>query len=145
MVKIRKATMKDFSKLYSLGSRIPELKVNKHEPFMTKEEFKFAIKNPHGIFLLAEEDEKIVAFTYASIKKRSSHKIACLVYLAVHPKHRNKGIGKSLYEERLKRLKKRGVKYVYSWIGVSNKKMQHLAKKQGLKQGKKFFWFEKKI
>lgn len=145
MVKIRKATMKDFNKLYYLGDRIPELKVDKHEPFMSKAEFKFAIKNPHGVFLLAEEDKKIVGFAYSNIKNMKEFKIASLVYLAVHPKYRHRGIGRLLYEERLKRLKKRGVIYIYSWIGARNKNMQKFARKWGLKKGKKFYWFNKKI
>ena len=142
---VRTATIKDFKKLYSLGSRIPELKVDKHEPFMTKEEFKSAIKNPYGVFLLAEEDRKILGFAYANMKDERMYKTACLVYLAVHPEYRHRGIGSLLSKERLKRLKRLGVKLVYSWIGANNKRMQKFAREQGFKRGKEFFWFDKKL
>ena len=146
MVEIRKATLKDVNKLYYLGSITPELQVS-DEPFMTKKGFEFAVKNPKGVFLVAEEKTKVVGFAYGNIKnKGKGYKEGCLVYLVVHPKYRKKGIGKLLYDERLKQLKKRGVSYVYSWIGVDNKRMHKFSKKHGgLKLGKKFIYCSKEL
>ncbi|MFH0986533.1 MAG: GNAT family N-acetyltransferase [Candidatus Micrarchaeota archaeon] len=146
MIQIRRATLKDFNKTYYLADRIPELKVSDKEPFMDKQEFMFAMKNPDGVFLIAEENGKIVGFTYSSIKIRGKEKIACFVYLAVHPKYRKKGIGTILWDERLKRLRKRKVVRVYEWISASNKRMQRFSEKHGkLKPGKKFIWFDRKL
>jgi hypothetical protein len=96
---IRPASIQDFDQLYELGKSAPELKVSASEDFMDPEEFRWSITDPHGVFLIAEEDNRIVGFTYASAEDLARpylHKYACLVYMVVKLEFRRRGIADSI-------------------------------------------------
>ena len=99
-MKIRKATLEDFERLYDLGLNTPELQVSATEPFMDPDEFKFCINNQYSVFLLAEDNNNIFGFIYANAKDSERDyemKWACLVYIAVSKDYRNNGIASQLY------------------------------------------------
>ena len=61
---IRPASPDDFEVLYSIGKNTPELKVSVTEEFMDRDEFRWSIQNPNGIFLLAEEEVIVFNFNF---------------------------------------------------------------------------------
>ncbi len=147
---IRKATVKDFDKLYSLGLNTPELQVTDNEPFMYKDEFKSCIKNKTGIFYLAEENNEIIGFIYFDTRDAEKNyencetKWACLVYIAVNNKHRGKNIATKLYETSIKDLKKNKVTNVYAWANPKSGVLDFL-KKKDFKEGHECIWMDRKI
>lgn len=148
-MKIRKATIKDFKELYQLGLDTPEFQVSLNEPFMDKDDFKFRIKDKNHLFLLAEEDKKIVGFILFNLKDRKKpvkNKYACLVYLVVLPKFRGKGIASQLYNLSIKKIKKEGITHVYA-IAFSEGKDEMISflKKRDYAEGHKYTWMDKKI
>ncbi len=147
-IKIRTATMKDFGALYKIGLGIPELKVNNDEPFMNTSEFKWSIKNPSGIFLVAEDRKTPVGFFYANTKSSDTRRpngVACFVYIAIPKKYRHMGVAQMLHSEAYRRLKQRGVNYIYLWANAKDKTAIRFAGKQGFKKGNAFFWMSRKL
>ena len=148
-MKIEQATMEDFDKLYVLGQGAPEMRVSGTEPFMTEEEFKWAINNPNGVFLIVKEGEKIVGFMYADIKdygKPLKSIYACIVFVVVLPEYRRKGIATSLYEECKEKLRDMGCTNLYVWANAeSSGEIIKFMEKQGFIKGHKYIWMDKKI
>ncbi|MBI2146075.1 GNAT family N-acetyltransferase [Candidatus Woesearchaeota archaeon] len=146
---IRPASIEDFEELYSLGKDAPELRVSTVEEFMDTDEFKWSIRNPEGIFLLAEEQGRIVGFIYANAKDAErpfKHKYACLVYLIIAPAYRRQGLGQQLYLDCTKRLVQLGITHLYGWANVEGKgEMVSFLKKQGFQEGHQYKWMDKKI
>ena len=148
-MKIRKATIDDFEELYALGKRTPELRVSATEGFMDADEFKWSIKNPDGIFLLAEDRGKVIGFVYANAKDKDrafENRYACLVYLTVDSNFRRKKIGERLYLECEKQLKKLGITNIYGWATLESKGgILRFMEKQGYAEGHKYVWVDKKL
>ena len=149
MNKIRIASLEDFVELYQIGKSTPELKVSATEDFMSEEEFKLAIQNPKGLFLISKNNERVNGFLYATtndMEKSLEQKWACIVYIAVLPEFQKLGYGKSLYNECEKQLKKRGITNIYCWAnGEDDGKVVEFMKKQGLKKGHQCIWMDKKL
>lgn len=146
---LRPASLDDFVQLYSLGRKTPELRVSTNEEFMDADEFKWSITNPNGAFLVAEENQKIIAFIYANaqdIERPFEHKYACLVYLVTAPEFRGKGIAQKLYLACEKKLQELGINYIYGWANLEGDgTIINFMKKQGFAAGHKYLWMDKKI
>src|SRR3989344_347054 len=124
MTKIRKAKLRDFKELYSMGMNTSELRVSASEPFMDRDDFKLRILDKSHVFLLAEDNKKPIGFICANAKDMDrplKNKYACLVYMAVLPKYRKHGIATKLYDCAIKKLKKMGVTHVYGWADADTK------------------------
>jgi predicted N-acetyltransferase YhbS len=147
-MKIRKATAKDFEDIYRIGIGITELQVRQHTHFMERGELKIGITNRDHVFLVAEDEGKIVGFIYGSTKDMDSplaHKWACLVYLAVIPKYRRRHVATMLYSDCIKRLKQRGVTHIYGWANSKGNAIQKFLQKHSFKPGNTFVWMDKKL
>ena len=84
---------------------------------MDPDEFKWSIINKECVFLLAEEENKILGFLSVNAKDAErpfKSKYAYLVNLVVKPEHRNKGIARELYLECEKILKKMNLMNYFS-------------------------------
>lgn len=137
-VAIRQAKLSDFKTLYNMGKSFPELMVSRRESFMSPKEFRSAITNKDGLMLLAEDDHKIVAFSYCALEGKT---YGSLFYVLVLPDYRRHGIGKALVLKSEQWLKKRGMASVYL-LGTNQdivKMMRHL----GYKEGKSMVWLDK--
>lgn len=146
-MKIRKANLKDFKELYSLGLHTPELRVSATESFMDKDDFKRRLTGKNHVFLLAESDSKIIGFISANAKDADSplkNKYACIVYIVVLSQYRNKGVATKLYKECVKELKKLGITHVYAWADMKSGVISFL-KKKGFNIGKPSVWVDKKL
>ena len=146
---IRPATTKDFETLYEIGKNTAEFRVSAREVFMDADEFAFGIEDPHSVFLVAEEDDKIIGFVYASeldhdkpLKKQT----ACLIYMTVLPEYRKQGIAQKLYAECEAILKKRGISGMYGWANTeSDGAILQFMEKQGFSIGHKYVWVDKEL
>ncbi len=146
---IQTASIKDFKELYNIGKSTKELRVSATEEFMDIDEFKYSIKSPDSVFLVAKEKNKIIGFIYANandIEKPFEHKYACIVYIVVIPEFRGKGVAQKLYFECAKRLKKLGITNIYSWASTKGKQgIIKFFKKQKFAKGHEYIWMDKKI
>jgi len=139
-MRIRKARLSDFKALYKIGKVTPELRVSEKEVFMTPADFKFAIRNKNGLFLVAQEGKTVVGFGYCAIEGPD---YAAMIYDVVIPSFRGCGIGGTLLREKEKWLKKKGIKTVYSL--VTNPKMAKILSHLKYRRGKTLIWMEKKL
>lgn len=139
-MRVRRATPRDFKELYKIGKSTPEFKVSDDGEFMLPEDFKFAIKNKQGIFLVAEISNKIVGFAYAV---REAPTYGALVYVVVIPNYRKRGIASNLIARCENHLKKCGVKSIYGLI--SNPTARKVIKNLGYKRGKTLVWMNKEL
>ena len=147
-MKIRKATIKDFKNLYQIGLKTPELRVSASTPFMEKDDFKLRIIDKKHVFLVAEDQNKIVGFICANTGDKDrplKHKWACIVYIAVVPDNRNQGVATKLYHECAKILKKRGITHAYALADADTKAIQRFLKKAGFKSGERMVWMDRKL
>lgn len=148
-VEIKIATVKDFDVLYTLGKATPEFKVGASGEFMEEDEFRSAIENPNGVFLLADVGGEIAGFVYAGykdIERGPNSKWACLVYLVVRPENRGGGVAQKLYSECVKKLKERGITDIYAWANIeSDGSIVKFLEKQGFDEGHKYMWMDKEI
>ena len=147
---IRLAKQEDFTNLYEIGMNTPEFRVSANEVFMDSDEFLWAISgNKESVFLVAEEDEKIVGFLYANAKdldKPLENKYATLVYVVVLSGFRKRGIAEALYRECEHRLKKMGITHIYAWASAEGDgSILHFLEKQNFAQGHQYVWFDKEL
>lgn len=147
-MRIRPAQVKDLEELFSLGKNTPELRTSATEEFMDKEELKWCIANPECVFLVAEEDQKLCGFIYANAKDKERpfpNKYACLVYLAVLPEFRKKGVATLLYEECEKKLKEMGINWLYGWAKADGVPILSFLEGRRFQKGQEYVWMDKRL
>lgn len=146
---IRAATSRDFDPLYSLGQNTPELCVSSSEPFMDRDEFKLAVQNPSGVFLVAEVDGNIGGFVYASADDKDKplkKRWACLVYIVVAPELRGHRIATQLYDACISKLKERGITHMYGWAHTGGDgAILSFMRKHGFTAGHTYQWMDKEL
>ena len=146
---IRRATPKDFNKLYEMGQNTAEFKVSATEPFMDKDDFKWRLNSKKSIFLIAEDDKKIAGFIHFHLKdkdKKIQNRYACLTYIVVDQQYRRKGIATKLYAKAMMELKKTDITNIYCWASAeSDNSIIKFMEKQGFNKGHKYYWMDKKI
>ncbi|MEK6830584.1 MAG: GNAT family N-acetyltransferase [Nanoarchaeota archaeon] len=127
--------------LYEIGKNTIELKVSSTEDFISIDELRYSIENPENIFLVAENNNKIIGFIYANSKDKDKpfkDKYACLVYLAVIPEFRRNYIAEKLYFECENRLKEVGINFIYGWANADSNPIIKLMKKYGFSEGHRY-------
>jgi predicted N-acetyltransferase YhbS len=146
-VNIRNAKASDLDALYVIGLATPEFKVSATDNFMTVGEFSDCIDK--GIMIVAEDEEAILGFIYASTgdaERAPGSSWACLVYLTVVPPHRRRGIAHVLYYECMRQLQAGGVKRVYGWASTSESSgISDFLKKLGFAKGNTYTWMDREI
>ena len=144
-MKIRKATKKDISEVIKLGKKIEELEFSNKFPFHGKSELMEALKDKNSIFLVAENDKKIIGFLYAKILFHRAGGWCMLDNLAVKKDERHKGVGTELLKQLYSKLKKRKINYVQVLEEEHHKKTRNFWSSRGFKETKKFIWAEKML
>ncbi len=89
---IRPATVEDFEGLYRIVVTTPEVERSEGS-VMIPEDFEEALRDPQGVFLLAEHGDTIAAFIYA-VQETSI--TATIRYLVTEPHLRRRGIASAL-------------------------------------------------
>ena len=85
----------------------------------TAEEFSLRIRKAIDsyAYLVAEEDERIVGYVYASsFRSREAYKYSVEVSIYVSPEYHGKGVGKALYNRLFEILRKKGIHSAYAVI-----------------------------
>ena len=145
MVNIRVAKTKDWREILKFLRETPELQGSgrKVDPEYTKDYVVDSINNKNENIVLVAEEDKIIGLLTAEIfkKKRFSY----LTDFAIKQEYRKKGIGKSLYQEFEKMLKKNKIITVAGITKTSNKAMHKLLKSQRIDIGEKFYFFVKSL
>ncbi len=137
---IRAAKKQDIDSVITL-TKIPEFdNPNSTNNIESQDYFKEYIAK--GIFLVAEENDKIVGFITGEFMLGSYVYIDAL---SVDPKMRGKGIGKKLTAALEKEAKKKGTKYVHLTAPEFNKNTLAFYESQGFDKGKTFVQFYKKL
>ena len=145
---IRSAQVADQAALYAIGLATKELQVSATDVFMEPAEFLRAITNEQSVFLVAQWQQNLVGFIYATLddKEMVVQGYACLVYLAVMPAYRGQGIAQALYQACEQALKARGIHQIYSWANTeSNGAIIQFFQKQGFAAGHRYMWMDKKF
>jgi ribosomal protein S18 acetylase RimI-like enzyme len=148
MVSIRKATPEDFEAAYKLGLDTSELRVSPEEDFMDPDEFRWSLTNPDGVFVVADDNGKIVGFSYAcsdDLDKPFPNKNGWFAYMAVDKEYRGQGIASQMYEAQLVYLKKMGLKVMYVFANKSSSAIVSFFRKQNFNQGTEYIFFDKEI
>lgn len=88
------------------------------------EDYKKRIKTiiDHLAFIVAEENNKIVAYAFANHfqEKRQAYRYTCILNLFVEPSYYGTGLSQRLYEAIENKLKKNGIVQLYSNLTASN-------------------------
>jgi len=125
-MRIRKVKKKDIKECVKL-SRIPEFVIGNYFP--DKEYLTELMK--HKLFLVVEENKKIIGFI-AGIKHTKKEVYLDLLTVA----EKGKGIGKRLFEEIKKVMKKQKIKFYWLIAPEFNKKTLKFHRKNKLKEAK---------
>ncbi|MCD6225943.1 GNAT family N-acetyltransferase [bacterium] len=136
---IRNATRRDkkeISELYYELHPIEE-KENKEKGLLVPIE----ISRIKPLFLVAEEDKKVVEFIWAHFIQYGFFKYGSIDELFVKKEFRGKGIGKRLVEEAVRKLQKMNAKIILVGTEKENKEAINLYQKVGFELGKNSLWF----
>ena len=94
-----------------------------------KQTFVDELSAENGYYIVAKEDGKILGYTGFRYVLDEAH----ITTLAVHHKHRKKGIGGKLIEKLINDARERGLKKLYLEVRQSNVPAQKIYKKHGFK------------
>lgn len=150
-MKIRKATKKDEKEVVKILNEYDKYEYSldkRHKPDSTKKLkklFNDLIKSKMAVGLVLEVDSKIVGFISGEEGKNLRGKNCKIHQLIVTKNYRGKGYGKKLLKEFENYFKKRGCKFVQSFILIKNKKMLERKKKAGYSLKEEGFIIRKKL
>ena|ERR1041384_4425373 len=148
-MEIRHVRDEDFEALYKIASNTNELKVSSTEQFMAIDEFRWAMANQNGAFLIAHEFDRPIGFVYANakdVKRPFEHRYACLTYLVVVPEARCRGIATQLYNACEQRLRALGITHVYGWANTEGeKRIVRFLRNRGFVEGHHYVWMDKRL
>ena len=93
-VTVRRAYTCEGERLYTLALAIPELQRSAHRSFHDHDTFAHRLFHVgESVTLVAERRSRILGFLHATIEGRT----ATIVWLAVHPEYRRRGVGTALH------------------------------------------------
>jgi len=150
-MKIRKATIKDEKEVVKLLNEYDKYeyaldKRNKPDTIKeVKEYFKKLIKSKISIGLILERDSKIIGFIGGEEGKTLMGKNCRVHQIIIAKNYRGKGYGKKLSKEFENYFKKRGCKFIQSFVLIKNKKAIKRAKKRGYSFKEEGYIIRKKL
>jgi ribosomal protein S18 acetylase RimI-like enzyme len=137
-VNIRRAYRVELDRLFQIALSIPELQASNQRIFIDKGEFNrwlFEILNT--VTLVAERRGRILGFLYATLEETSVR----IVFLAVLPEYRRRGIGTALHHE-LKAHIPREVAFV-GLYALLDSPVVSFFEKIGYLPGKQYLWMDR--
>lgn len=137
-MEIRPVKRKDIADIVRIARKSAELSVRKGEDFWNVKELSRWIKDENNVCLVATENDVIIGFI-TCLSNKSAH-IASIENLYVKRLHRKQGIGKQLLESCIKRLKKKGARYIFTLVKTKNTDARKFFEKNGFKTGYEFVW-----
>jgi len=143
-MKIRKGDIKDFDEFYKILNSASELSGGVGKETYPKEFVKGTLTNKEReLVLVAEEKGKIVGFLTAEIWKEK--KYSFLIDVFVKPEFRKQGVASKLFETYEDFCKKSHFNSIVALVLMSNKRMQKWCKSHSIKQGDKFYYYQKNL
>ncbi|MBI2629423.1 GNAT family N-acetyltransferase [Candidatus Pacearchaeota archaeon] len=144
MIKIRKAVIKDISKLLAIGRQIKEFKIDSKRPgFWSKKQLERWIKSKSDVILIAEENKNIIGFVFFAHHVPTGKVIFENAW--IHPKYRGTGIINILTKEGVKQLKSKKANDLCSFVEIKNVRSRLFLEKNKFKRGLSFIWMYKEI
>jgi len=139
--KIRDARPGDLEEIYRIGLLEEGFAVSSQTRFYGKKYLEEWLKNQQdSILSVAESQGKIGGFIFVNIM---IGRWAIIENLIVIESMRKQGAGTALLKEIQKRLKKKNIGYVASWVRKEDKATQGFLQKHGFQKGYSFIWVEK--
>ncbi len=137
---IRNVSIDDLDQIMALAKESEE----KIAPqgFYTKDELRGVIDSGTYRPFLVAADNDVVGFLIGLV---DINRTGYILYLAVSKKHRNKGIGKALVKESLKRFKSLGAKTLFITVEKRNKVAQEFYIKLGFNKVVESILLEKEL
>jgi ribosomal protein S18 acetylase RimI-like enzyme len=137
-INVRRALRVELDRLFQLALTVPELQASNQRVFMDKAEFnRWLFEVMNTVTLVAERRGRILGFLYATLEETSAH----IVFLAVLPEYRRRGIGTALHQE-LKAHIPREVAFVGGYALLDSPVIPFL-EKIGYIPGKQYLWFDR--
>jgi ribosomal protein S18 acetylase RimI-like enzyme len=87
-----------------------------------------------GQVLVSEAEETAVGFAKLIEFQVCPNKFGCILWIAVHPQFRRKGIANALTNEGISRLKQNGAKAVFASIQRRNSRAQRVLSRNGFRR-----------
>lgn len=137
-VNVRRAYKAELDRLFQFALSIPELQASNQRVFMEKAEFNrwlFEIMNT--VTLVAERRGRILGFLYATLEETSAR----IVFLAVRPEYRRRGIGTALHQELMAHVPHE-VAFVGGYALLDSPAIPFL-EKIGYIPGKQYLWMDR--
>jgi ribosomal protein S18 acetylase RimI-like enzyme len=146
MTRIRKMKIEDLSDVWKLG--VAELGLDKrlyHKYWDQGELFKSFTREPEYC-LVAEEEGKIIGFSIGHRQfSQWAENIAKIEWVAIHRKHRRKGIGTQLCIQLIKELKKTGAKKIVVDVESTNEASMKMLEKFSFQKIFSVNWLSKEL
>lgn len=150
-MKIRKATKKDEKEVIKLLHEYDKYEYNldeRHKPDSRKklkELFNKLIKSKTAVGLILEIDSKILGFISGEEGKNLIGKNCKIHQLIISKNYRGKNYGKKLLKAFENYFKKRGCKYIQSFVLIGNKKVLKFYHKLKYSSDEEGFIIRKKL
>ena len=142
MTTIRKMQESDLKTIHDIGVKVEGLAVSETIRFWTKQKlYGWVTNNKDDELLVAEDKGKVIGFIMSIFHNPT--RIAIIDNLYVAEEYRRRGIGKDLVKECLKRLKERGLRYIYVTVKKDNKAAIEFFKSLEFNKGYDFVWMER--
>jgi len=150
-IEIRSMTEQDLSYVYETGIEVSEFRTSEIEgdesPFWPKERLRDWISESDDVLLTAEkelrEDHEIERIGYFLSHLHGTTGIVYIENLYVDEKYRRRGVGKSLMQEGISRLNKKGGRYFAALVKEDNERMHALLEELEFNYGDEFVWRDK--
>lgn len=144
-MKIRRGKLSDAEEILGILKETPELSGSKEgEPVYTLKFINGALTHAdRDLVLVAEEDGKIIGFLTAELWQHKEYSYLLDIY--TKPEFRRKGVASKLFEEYEKICKDGRMNVIVGLVLVNNKNMQKWCDKHEIKQGNKFYLYEKQL
>lgn len=137
-VNVRRALRVELDRLFQFALAVPELQASNQRVFMDKGEFnRWLFEVLNTVTLVAERRGRILGFLYATLEETSAR----IVFLAILPEYRRRGIGTALHHE-LKAHIPREVAFVGIYALLDSPVIPFL-EKIGYLSGKQYIWMDR--
>ena len=137
-VNIRRAYRAEVDRLFQFALEVPELQASNQRVFMEKAEFnRWLFEVMNTVTLIAERRGRILGFLYATLEETSAR----IVFLAVRPEYRRRGIGTALHQELTAHIP-REVAFVGGYALLDTPAISFF-ERLGYLPGKQYLWMDR--
>lgn len=138
-VNVRRAYRAELDRLFRFALAVPELQASNQRVFMEKAEFnRWLFEVMNTVALVAERRGRILGFLYATLEQTSAQ----IVFLAVRPEYRRRGIGTALHHQFRAAHLPREVAFVGAYALLDSPVISFL-EKLGYLPGKQYLWMDR--